>query len=157
MTETIYKYKTKENLDYEDYIKVWDYRLKRIVPKKTNFTYIYNLIIKNKDIDINSIIIGGKITKEPVLIEDSEYEISDNDSIILCDTSSNSITVTIPTAQTEDGRELVIKDYGGNSNTNNITVDTEGSETIDGESDITINTDYDSVTIICKNNDWYII
>jgi len=109
-------------------------------------------IIANSGIENN-----GRHIKNTDAVSSSTYSITSTDHIILCDTSSNSITVTIPTAQTEDGRELVIKDYGGNSNTNNITVDTEGSETIDGESDITINTDYDSVTIICKNNDWYII
>ena len=42
------------------------------------------------------------------------------------------VTVTLPSAQVYAGRLFTIKDESGDASTNNITVATEGSETIDG-------------------------
>ena len=48
------------------------------------------------------------------------------------------VTVTIPTIQILAGLRFIIKDESGGAGTNNITVETEGSETIDGEASASI-------------------
>ena len=55
-------------------------------------------------------------------------------------TATGAVTsLTWPTAQMTAGRIVTIKDAGLNANTNNITIDTGGSETIDGAATLTIN------------------
>ena len=45
---------------------------------------------------------------------------------------AGTVTITLPTAQLRSGRIYTIKDESGDASNNNITIATEGSETIDG-------------------------
>jgi hypothetical protein len=56
-------------------------------------------------------------------------------------------TVTISSDDIAHERVIIVKDKGGNASTNNITVDTEGSETIDGSASVAINSNYGSVRL----------
>jgi hypothetical protein len=95
-------------------------------------------------------------------VDAATYDLAVGDYILAVDyTSTGAVTsLTLPTAQCDgaedEGREIIIKDTGGNSNTNNITVDTEGSETIDGAATLTLNQDYESYSLFCYSSDWYI-
>ena len=55
--------------------------------------------------------------------------------------------IEIPTAQIVDGREFTIKDAGFNANVNNITVNTEGAELIEGQASLVFTLDGDSFTL----------
>jgi len=66
-------------------------------------------------------------------------------------------SLTLPTAQTVEGRTIVIKDAGGNAVANNITIDTEASEKIDGADTYVINGDYNSVTLYSNGSHWFVI
>lgn len=70
------------------------------------------------------------------------FEDVDIHDIILADTSSSPVTITILTSQILKGTLFIIKDGSGNASTNNVTVATEGSETIDGASTVDIIVDY---------------
>lgn len=89
------------------------------------------------------------------------YDLLPTDSLLFVSyTGTAAVTsLTLPTAQCDgaedNGRLITIKD-SGNANTNNITVDTEGAETIDGAGSLTINTDYASVDLFCYSSNWYI-
>lgn len=78
---------------------------------------------------------------------------SDNYTV-LCDTSSNAITINLPASTSHTGRIYNIKIIDA---TNNVTIDPNGSETIDGSSTLTLSTLNDSVTIQCDGSNWYII
>ena len=56
--------------------------------------------------------------------------------------TSSSVTVTIQSADIYSGRIFIVKDESGGAGTNNITIATQGSETIDGASSVTITADY---------------
>jgi hypothetical protein len=71
-------------------------------------------------------------------------------------TATGTVAITLPTAQVEDGRILVVKDAGGNAGTNNITISTQGSETIDGSATATINSDYSAINLYSNGTNWYI-
>jgi hypothetical protein len=60
---------------------------------------------------------------------DSPYTTSGEDTIQV-DTSSGAVTVTLASADVTSGREIKVVDTGLNAGTNNITINTEGSETI---------------------------
>lgn len=54
------------------------------------------------------------------------------------------------------GRILVVKDTGGSAGSNNITISTEGSETIDGAATSVIATNYAAVNLICDGTNWFL-
>lgn len=73
-------------------------------------------------------------------------------------TASGAVTsLTLPTAQTVSGRTIVIKDAGGNASANNITVDTQAAETIDGAATAVMNADYEWLKLYSDGSDWFIV
>ena len=72
-------------------------------------------------------------------------------------TGTGAVTsLTLPTAQSVAGRTVIIKDAGYNANTNNITVDTEGAETINNGASVIISGDGDSVSVYSDGTNWHI-
>jgi hypothetical protein len=51
---------------------------------------------------------------------------------------------------------LVIKDIGGEAGSNNITIDPNGSEKIDGQSTLVIAANSGSAMIFCDGSHWFI-
>lgn len=92
-------------------------------------------------------------------IEAATYDLLSTDHILSAVyTATGAITsLTLPTAQCTRGREVIVKDSGGNAGTNNITIDTEGSEKIDGADTYVINNDYDSITLFSDGSNWFVI
>jgi len=70
-----------------------------------------------------------------------------NDHIITADTSSNTITFTLPSA-TVVGQVYQIKDLGAAA-TNAITINVNGSDTIDGAASLSIGSNYASAVLVC--------
>jgi len=72
----------------------------------------------------------------------------------LVNATSNSFTVTLPTAVAIDGRMYVIK----NSGTGRITINTTSSETVDGMASGTLFLwQYESLTLLSNGANWIII
>lgn len=66
------------------------------------------------------------------------------------------VTVNLPAAATAgSGAVLVIHDESGAANTNNITIDGNSSETIDGSTTNTISTAYGTQRLICDGSNWF--
>ncbi len=76
--------------------------------------------------------------------------------IILCN-GSGGITINLPASQS--GRIITIKDKGGAASTNNITIATPGSETIEGlTADYIMDADFQGVTLAADStSNWWII
>ena len=72
---------------------------------------------------------------------------------ILANASSGNITITLPDATTCQGRGYIIKKIDSSSNT--ITIDGNGSQTIDGSLTQTLSTQYEVIRIISDGNNWY--
>jgi len=87
----------------------------------------------------------------------ADYTVTDTDgeSVILVDASSAAVTITLPTAADNSGRVLHIKKTDSSSNA--VTVDGEGSETIDGATTQVITSQYDDVRIVCDASNWHIL
>ena len=66
-------------------------------------------------------------------------------------------TITLASATVEEGRVVIIKDESGGAGTNNITIATEGAETIDGANTYTIGNNYGAVTLISDGTNWFAI
>ncbi len=78
------------------------------------------------------------------------------DEIIAVGTTSGAIAVYLPASPIE-GAVYTIKDASGNATTNNITVDTTDSTTIDGWSSFVISTVYGSLTLVFNGTQWSIV
>lgn len=76
--------------------------------------------------------------------------LDDEDYQIEC--TANSFTITLPTAVGSEGLTYSIK----NSGTGTITIDGDGTETIDDELVLTL-TQYDNIMIMSNGTDWIII
>ena len=89
------------------------------------------------------------------VISGSSVTLDSSDYTILCDCSSNNITVNLPTVVGNSGLIYNIKKI--DNTTNIVTIDPFGSQTIDDETTMIIDIQWDSVTIQCNGTNWFII
>jgi hypothetical protein len=83
---------------------------------------------------------------------------STNDFYIGMNSTNAPLSVTLPSADLlGNGQAYVVKDEGGASNTNNITISASGSQTIDGSNSIVLESPYASVQLYCNGNDKFYI
>ena len=78
------------------------------------------------------------------------YTATISDYTINC--TANTFTVTLPTAVGITGRIYIVK----NSGVGVITVDGDGSETIDGAATVVLGTQYESLTVMSTGASWII-
>ena len=95
---------------------------------------------------------GGPIT----VIDDDEisYPLTTS-AIILADATGGAFTINFPSALSMSGQTLSIKKIDATANT--ITLDADGSETIDDELTQTLTTQYDSINMVSNGIRWFII
>lgn len=94
---------------------------------------------------------GAASTTLPFTNRTSAYVIDNTDCVINC--TANTFTVTLPTAVGLTGQYFIIK----NSGTGSITVDADGSETIDGLSNKLLAIQNESITVISNGANWIIV
>lgn len=80
---------------------------------------------------------------------------SNQAQIIGVDTSGGATTVTLLTADVKAGRAIRVFDKTGNAGTNAITIDTQGSELINGAASITINYARGGAEITSDGTNWF--
>ncbi|MHA2064636.1 MAG: hypothetical protein ACXABY_09710 [Candidatus Thorarchaeota archaeon] len=79
------------------------------------------------------------------------------DEVILVNTDAGR-AIVLGTAATVNGKVQIIKDSDGTgAGTNNITVSTEASETIDGGATYVMNADRESITVVSNGTNWFIV
>lgn len=89
----------------------------------------------------------------PTVISAAAYLVSSADVILFVQyTDMGEVTITLPTVEAVSGRPLTIKDTGQNCSVHNIVILTEGSETIEGESDAVMSADGASWTLVADSN-----
>jgi len=93
----------------------------------------------------------------PVVAKSTAYTILDTDKdVFTVDASAGAVTIILPTAADNNGRILTIIKI--DSSVNAVTLDGEGTETIDGaETNSIMDAQYDSITLYCDGSEWFII
>ena len=89
-------------------------------------------------------------------VKTSSYSAKATDNVILGNSTSGSLTITLPDAtKSHVGQQYVIKKIDSSANT--ITVATTSSQTIDGTSSLALNVQYEAVEVATDGSNWYVI
>lgn len=96
----------------------------------------------------------GQVLEErnQVVTVTQAHTINDGDRFILADATGGAFTVTLPTAVGRKGKPFTV--IRTNSGANAVTVDGDGSETINGAANVSLSSQYDRVTVISDNTNW---
>ena len=94
---------------------------------------------------------NGSIT-QPVRTITTDYVVTSFDRMIFADTTSNGITIYLPSATTTAGRELIIQRVV--SGANPLTVQAYTGETVEGSGSVTLSVAGDTITIISNGSDF---
>jgi hypothetical protein len=90
-----------------------------------------------------------------VATKTTTYTATTSDDIVLADTSGAAWTLSLYTASGNTGKRLYIKKT--TSDLNALTIDPNGTETIDGSLTTTINTQYESVILVSDGTNWQLL
>jgi len=146
--------------------------MKTTIP--VNKTYILNIFaitfslfasyLCNAQVGINTITpnstleINGSLSQKVETITATTTLSSDNNTIV-CNNGTTAITINLPSVTSPDcaGRIYTIKKGSMMSSTANVTIDGNGSETIDGATTFLLSDDQGAVTIANDGSEWKII
>lgn len=81
--------------------------------------------------------------------------IAPDDMVLLVDCSGGAVTLTLPLAAENAGRVLWAKKIDGSANA--LTIDGNGSETVDGAANVSTATQYAAYTVFCDGTEWWVI
>lgn len=85
----------------------------------------------------------------------SNYTITGTDVVIFANATSGNVTITLPTASANSGYRFYIKRIDGSANTCQIA--RSGTDAIDGQTAVSLDMQYTSLTVISDGSEWYII
>ena len=102
---------------------------------------------------ITSFNAGGGVTAGNVITTATNYLAQNNTNYLLCDTSSNAVTVTLPAVAAASGYLITVKNIDG---ANNVTVQATGAETIDGGATDTL-AGLSSGGYLSDGSNWHIV
>ena len=129
----------------------------------TTVRYVDKLIVSDDAIFNSTLTVTGNVTFSAgqtvnvTTVDGATYDLLVTDYILnVTYTATDTVAIDLKTAQTTAGRILVVKDAGGNANTNNITITTEESETIDGEATFVMDADDESINLYSDGTNWFI-
>jgi|3_EtaG_2_1085321.scaffolds.fasta_scaffold03911_7 hypothetical protein len=102
--------------------------------------------------------LSGALIHQRTLVSAATYTLLTTDYFVGSDTTSNTVTHTLPAAAGfTDGQTFVFKDEGGNASSNNIIISPTSPDTIDGVTGVRIGSNYGSINIYTDGvSAWYI-
>lgn len=85
----------------------------------------------------------------------SNYTIGATDTVIFANATSGNVTITLPVASGVNGYRFYVKRIDSSGNT--CAVARSSSDTIDGQTSISLDAQYTSLTLVSDGSAWYII
>jgi len=85
----------------------------------------------------------------------SNYTITGTDTVIFADATSGNVTITLPAASSNAGYRFYVKRIDNTANT--CSVARSGGDTIDGQTSISLDLQYTSLTLASNGSAWYIL
>lgn len=93
-------------------------------------------------------------SEREIVTKTASYTATASDDIILCDTGSSNINLTLPAASSNTGKVFVIKKIAA---TNTVSIVLDGADEIDGETEFYLYKDNNFIEIVSDGADWWII
>jgi hypothetical protein len=121
------------------------YQLRQVVSSSDT------ILTVKKDLLSSGSINSGNID----VITDAVYNVTLTDDFIRCDCSLNSITLNLPTATNTRRLTYVIKKIDSTGNT--VSIETNGSETIDNSDNVLMTQQFTALKITSNGSNWDII
>lgn len=84
----------------------------------------------------------------------ANYTATITDTVLIVDSTSGSVTITLPAASTSTGMVLTVKKI---VSANSVILDGNASETIDSATTLTITTQWAAKTVYCDGSAWFVI
>jgi len=84
-----------------------------------------------------------------------DYTTVKNDCVVGVTDTSVARTVTLGSVSAFANNIVIVKDESGAAGTNNITIATEGAETIDGAATLVISANYGAARLYCDGTNWF--
>jgi hypothetical protein len=117
-----------------------------------DFTGSANLIFQDNILSVNG---GLTLSRREV---SSSVTLAATDYYIGVTSINNPVSLTLPGAQLlNSGQTFVIKDEGGSASTNNVTIQASGSQTIDGQNSVILESPYASIQLYCNGTNKFFI
>jgi hypothetical protein len=107
---------------------------------------VYEIAVLNDDWGERA---GQTTTLTTTTTIDAEFE------IYLVNAASGAVTVNLPTASQSEDQKYFIKKIDSSGNI--VTVDPDGSETIDDQTTQLLSNQYDSIEIVSDGSEWWIV
>jgi hypothetical protein len=85
----------------------------------------------------------------------SAYTVTATDGLVKCDATSAAFTVTLPTAVGITGKIYIIKKVDASANA--ITIDGDGSETIDGSATVSLSAQWNKYVLMSDGSNWMVL
>jgi hypothetical protein len=103
------------------------------------------------------VFLARSVARSPMtyVAKTANYTALATDEIIDCDATSASFTITLPTAVGITGKRYDIRKSDVSGNT--VTIDADGTETINGSLTQVITTQYTNVSVVSDGANWMII
>ena len=73
--------------------------------------------------------------------------------LVLCDATNDSFAITLPNAKNSVNSNFIVKKTDSSANT--VTINTTSSQTIDGESSIVLNNQYENISVVSDKSNWH--
>jgi len=118
-------------------------------------TIVVTQPVNNIQVTMHTSTIKTMTSSVDTVTKTADYTLVALNSVVLCDATTASFTITLPTAVGVEGKYYTIKKIDVSVNT--VTVDGAGSETIDGEITQIIQNKNVSITIVSNGANWLII
>ena len=118
------------------------------------------VLVETNAVDANITEIGNTWNAKASTVLDVVTKTADytatiiNDAVILCDATSGVVTITLPTSVGNAGKTFSVKKIDASGN--NVVLDGNGSQTIDGSTTKTISTQYGEVRVVSDGSNWFI-
>lgn len=99
--------------------------------------------------------VASTVVNRAIQSKTGAYTLTANDSVILADATGGAFTLTLPAVAGTSGTVYDIKRL--NSGANNVTIDANGAELVEGATTYVLTAANQSVTIISNGSAWFII
>lgn len=101
----------------------------------------------------NLIMYGGELLH--MTYPTTTWAVATNENIMLCDATAAGFTATLPTAVGREGQTYTFKKIDSSANV--VTIATTSAQTIDGVTTQALSTQYESITVVSNNANWFIL